>query len=323
MKRKLMIIGITILLVLTSVLTSYAAEIGTMLTVEPAKVKVGDTFTVTLSATCADGINGVVTTYSYDEDKLEYVSEGVVDTNNYSYGGNKEAKEIFVYCTSTDSIKEANLYSLTFRVKEGVAPGTTAKVSVSQITLDSDAATDSEHIMEGHEVSVTIIEDTQEGGEGQNPPAEDGENDACEHTYGKYTSNNNGTHSATCSKCNEKRTENCTYQDGICSVCGYTKPTTGEGNEKCDHSYGEYKDNGDGTHSEVCEVCGKKINTEKHTYEKGICTKCKVKQPKDNTTADKEIPKAGINSMLILGILAIVIIAVVMFRKNQKYRDIR
>ena len=57
----------------------------------------------------------------------------------------------------------------------------------------------------------------------------------------KYTVNEDGTHSATCSKCNEKRTENCTFQDGKCSVCGYTQPSTG-GDKTCEHSFENYKD---------------------------------------------------------------------------------
>ena len=99
MKSKLRIILITIFLVLTSVVTSYATTATVELNVDKAEVKVGDTFTVTLSANCSDGINGVFTTFSYDTNKLEYVSEGVVDTDNYAFGGNKATKEIFVYCT--------------------------------------------------------------------------------------------------------------------------------------------------------------------------------------------------------------------------------
>lgn len=96
MKRKLMIIVGIILLALTSTIVSYAATATVELKVDKAEVKVGDTFTVTLRANCSDGINGVITTFSYDTNKLEYVSEGVVDTSNYAFAGDKDAKEIFV-----------------------------------------------------------------------------------------------------------------------------------------------------------------------------------------------------------------------------------
>mgnify|MGYP002626291933 CR=1 FL=1 len=57
-----------------------------------------------------------------------------------------------------------------------------------------------------------------------------------EHTYGDWTSNNNGTHSRTCAECGDVATESCTYRDVVtaptataqgytthtCTVCGYT-----------------------------------------------------------------------------------------------------
>ena len=56
------------------------------------------------------------------------------------------------------------------------------------------------------------------------------------HTYGDWTSNDNGTHSRTCAECGDVATENCTYNDVVtaptateqgytthtCTVCGYT-----------------------------------------------------------------------------------------------------
>ena len=162
MKSKLSIILITIFLVLANVVTSYAATATVELNVDKAELKVGETFTVTLSANCSDGINGVITTFSYDTKKLEYVSESVVDTSNYAFGGNKDAKEIFVYCTSTDSIQNADIYALTFKVKEGATVGSKAKISIAETTLDSDSETNSEHILEEQEISVTIIEETED-----------------------------------------------------------------------------------------------------------------------------------------------------------------
>ena len=56
------------------------------------------------------------------------------------------------------------------------------------------------------------------------------------HDYNGWTSNNNGTHSHTCSECGDVVTENCTYNDVVtaptateqgytthtCTVCGYS-----------------------------------------------------------------------------------------------------
>ena len=47
------------------------------------------------------------------------------------------------------------------------------------------------------------------------------------HSYGSWTSNNDGTHSRSCTANDNKQTENCSYDaNGKCTVCGHTKPTT-------------------------------------------------------------------------------------------------
>ena len=46
------------------------------------------------------------------------------------------------------------------------------------------------------------------------------------HTWGDWTSNGNGTHTGTCSLCGDKVTENCTFENGVCSVCGAQEVVT-------------------------------------------------------------------------------------------------
>lgn len=48
----------------------------------------------------------------------------------------------------------------------------------------------------------------------------------CEHEWGDWTSNGNNTHTGTCSLCGDKVTENCTFVDGVCSVCGAQEVVT-------------------------------------------------------------------------------------------------
>ena len=44
------------------------------------------------------------------------------------------------------------------------------------------------------------------------------------HTFGGWTTNNNGTHTQACT-CGEQKTSNCTYDgEGKCTVCGYARP---------------------------------------------------------------------------------------------------
>ena len=48
----------------------------------------------------------------------------------------------------------------------------------------------------------------------------------CEHEWGDWTSNGNNTHTGKCSLCGEKVSENCTFVDGKCEVCGAQEVVT-------------------------------------------------------------------------------------------------
>ena len=51
-------------------------------------------------------------------------------------------------------------------------------------------------------------------------------NDATGHNWGAWTSNNDGTHSRVCSKDGSHvQTEDCTYENGYCTECGYDGTT--------------------------------------------------------------------------------------------------
>ena len=58
---------------------------------------------------------------------------------------------------------------------------------------------------------------------------------------------------------------------------------------------------------------------------KNPSTDSKEEQQKeeDKTVVKEEIPKAGLNKIIVLQIVAILIIVCVMYRKNQKYKDIK
>lgn len=163
MRNKLNLLVISIILLLISTTMSKAAAISTAtLKINKDKVKPGDTFTVTLSVTCEEGINGIDTMYSYDEDKLELVSASVKDSTNWSSLG--ADKQITVICNSTSKITTADVYVLTFKLKDTVEIGTTASISTTDILVDSDAATDSETTIKALNVLVTAeIESSNNG----------------------------------------------------------------------------------------------------------------------------------------------------------------
>lgn len=155
MKKKLISLAIIVMLILVGATISQAATGATAtLKVDKATVKPGETFTVTLSITCQDGINGVDTTYSYDKNKLELVSASVKDTASWSSLGTDN--QITVICNSTSKITDADVFVLTFKVKDGVVNGTTADISTTDLLVDSDAATDSEKTVKALKTTVTV-----------------------------------------------------------------------------------------------------------------------------------------------------------------------
>ncbi len=135
-----------------------AATENVSLNVSSKSVKPGGTFTVTLSAKCDDGINGIDTTYSYDEDKLELVSAKVADDNWVNLG---EDDAIQVICNTTSKITDSDIYILTFKVKDNAKTGT-AKVSTSEIKVDSDVS-ESSFEEKAKTVTVNITADNSSG----------------------------------------------------------------------------------------------------------------------------------------------------------------
>ena len=88
------------------------------------------------------------------------------------------------------------------------------------------------------------------------------------HSWGIWTSNNNGTHSRSCTGCSETDTGNCSYTDEViaptessqgytrhtCTVCGYSYKDSYT-DPIHTHSFGSWSSNNDGTHSRSCS-CG-------------------------------------------------------------------
>ena len=266
MKNKLMIIGLTIILMLTSSITVLAnTETTVTLQVDKTEVKAGETFTVTLKATCPDGINGVDTTYSYETEKLELVSANIANSNFASLGVDNQ---ITVISNATESIQSADIYTLTLKVKEGVEVGSTAKISVAETLLDSDAATDSEHTIPAQEVTVTIIEEP----EPTPPPAED---EGGEQPTPPPAKDEGG----------EEQTPPPAEDEGGEQT---PPPTEGEGGEQTPPP----------------------------------STEGNKEEEKDNTIANKEYDKAGINTTLVLAVVISAILAIIIYRKNKNYKDI-
>lgn len=176
MKTKIItaiIIAIFIMLLSSS---SFAASGTVEFKPSTTEVKKGETFTVTLSATSEDGINGIDTKYTYDSEKLELVNEKVADSSNWSNMG--ASPDITIICNSTQSIKNADIYILTFKVKDNVSSGSTVKIETTKILLDTDAQTDSEVDIASKKIEITVKEVPEDNPNQNNKPSnESGDNE--------------------------------------------------------------------------------------------------------------------------------------------------
>lgn len=155
-KQVLKILMLGVLLILACMLPVNAADATVSLNASKTQVYAGETFTVTLNAQCTDGINGLSTVVTYDTTNLELVSSEIVDTTKWFNLGENLSFDIIHYASGTET--SANLLKLTFKVKTTSTESTTAKITASNIKLDSDASSNSMKEIGTKEVDVSILE---------------------------------------------------------------------------------------------------------------------------------------------------------------------
>ena len=152
------------------------------------------------------------------------------------------------------------------------------------------------------------------------------------HNFEKHIDNGNGTHSSECTSCGYKINNEHNYENGKCKECkstkeekecehSYVKKTDEKQHweecEKCgavkagtlkNHTFKDYKDNKDGTHSSTCSECNYKL-TENHSNDNGICKYCKASTQhggtakEDTTTAKEKIPYTGKSIVLFTSMI--------------------
>ena len=211
MKAKLIIGNIIAIIIILLTNVTYAATGTAELKADVKEVKKGETFTVTLVVASEEGINGISTKYTYDTDKLELVSESLVDTTNWSNLGT--SPELTIICNSTSSIKSADIYTLKFKVKDNVTAGSVATVETTDILLDTDAQIDSEVTISAKKVEVNVIEDKN------NNTDDPGTNNPSNPNNPNNSNNSNNTNN---SGTNTKKPDS--------TSSGSTLPQTGESN---------------------------------------------------------------------------------------------
>lgn len=105
MKKKIItILSIIMMLVFGITLIVNAADATVTLKTDKTEVEPGGTFTITVSGTCEDGINGLTGSLTYDKAQLELVSATSADSEKWSsLGQNTEGNvEIAIIANSSD-----------------------------------------------------------------------------------------------------------------------------------------------------------------------------------------------------------------------------
>lgn len=121
---------------------------------DKTEVKQGETFTVTLSVSDTDGINGVMTEYSYDENSLE-LQEAKIGPKLVSLGAGKKIETI---CNSGDETN-IEVISLTFKVKDDAEVEQEVSVSTEEITISNFGESDSKKPAQNVKIKVVAKEE--------------------------------------------------------------------------------------------------------------------------------------------------------------------
>lgn len=163
--NKIICIAIILLFVIGTI-TVNASTATVTLKPNATTVSKGDTFTVTMAVSCADGINGITTKFTYDDTALELKSAAVEDSTkwmNMSSGVNAD-----IMSNTSETIKDANVYVLTFLVKDTTTVGPT-QIKATELSVDSDAATNSQVDLADQSTTITIKEKTTTTPDTNNP----------------------------------------------------------------------------------------------------------------------------------------------------------
>ena len=156
-------------------------------TLKPSKTQLypGDTFTVTVNAKCDEGIDGIHGGLAYDKTKLELVK---IDIDTLKWGlineETEEGLDLGVVGNSTSKITEADILTITFKVKNTVVESSKLKIKLLDTILGADVESEEEaEIKIGtEEIEVSIIKEQANPNPGDNPGNNPNENPGDEPT---------------------------------------------------------------------------------------------------------------------------------------------
>ena len=194
--KKVLIIFISFSLILGAFInTSRATSAELSTAISNVNVKKGETFTVKLSASSEDGINGVSGSYSYDESKVELVSVVVADSSKFSNMAGQGTKEIALMALNA-GYKNEDLLTFTFKVKDTAVENSDIVISFNDMEIDTYATSNPAITIGTKTVTAKVAtstntdKDNTGSGEGEKPGNTTDNTDG--NTTGNTTDNTDG-----------------------------------------------------------------------------------------------------------------------------------
>ena len=348
MKKKITILMLALMIILTSTLTLTvnAADATVALSTVEAQ-QPGDTFTITFSAECTTELEGIDSNLIYDKDKLEFIEAdkansnwNVMDTDISDVPNSNYDRNIAVYCNQAKTSDD--IFVMTFKVKETAPVNTTAEISLNGIVLyDSN---NQSYDIETKTIQVSIAQEPSNPGEddGQNPSDNPNDNpndnpsDTPNDNPNDVPSDTQQDKTLTAIEITKAPTKNtykvgdkfdktgmkvvAKYSDGTSKeITNYTvangdKLTEGQTSVKISYTEGNVTKT---VEQKITVVKNITVEDDKKDDNKSDFEDIK----EDNTKTENKMPDTGISS--IVGIIIIVaVFGVVCLVKYNKYREI-
>lgn len=331
--KKIALMAMMVIIAVIATTTNvYAGLAEIFVTTTQQEVSVGDEVTVVLKAKCGLGIEGIDSTLEYDNTKLKLVTAvGSAAANGYAdFSGidelTGEYKLSILYNMNGAAPTEADFAILKFEVLEAAQVNENLTIKLSNIEFGD--STDEWGTLEDSQLTIKVVEKKQE------PPVDEDcthtyemtsdethhweECTKCKeekegtkelHKYGECKDKGDGTHYSTCTICNHTLVEKHNFVDEKCEDCGVAEIKDDESNNNNNNNDND-NDNDNNNNNN---------NNNNNSNNNGNTS---TGGNKDNTTSGNDIPKAGLNPMLVTVLSAVAIVSVVMYLKNKKYQDI-
>lgn len=300
-KKIIILLIITGLLIIMSNLSVQAASATAELKTDKEKVKPGESFTVTLTASSGQELNGITGKLSYDEEKLELQEVEIAKDWIDMSGGDR--KKIELMYNSVNTVKTADVYKITFIVKEGASEQ--AKINVEELKISTMASEEDDTVTIGDKEIGVDISDEQE------------EKLLTSIEITTLPTKTTYTEGEKFSTAGMKVTAK--YSDGTSKeITNYTaNPSTAlkTTDKKIVISYTEGKE----TVQNEVEITVKAKSIGDSKDDKNTVKVTTIR--KDNTVADKEYPKTGAER-IVLPIILLAVISGTAYIINKKYKKI-